>query len=537
MASLLVVGAPPVCLLFAPRLGAKLLDDLHQLSLGRVTRGVRRLCRIAAGGKGVIETCRVRLQTAAIFGGAGEDHDRLAGRSAGLDSHSDDRATMQDTRETHLQPLRPITFFRLRVEVLSGPDAGKAVETAGDEPITVGTSDDNSLELSDAMVSRYHLELRRTADGVLVSDLGSRNSSFVGSARIIKGVLAPETRLWIGRSELVLRDGVEQPVPPSSAAERPIPGFIWRSREMNRVAAMVRRIAKSEVAALIEGETGTGKEVVARAIHEQGRRVGQPYVVVDCGSLPATLIASELFGHERGAFTGAHRRYVGAFERAHGGTIFLDEIGELPLDVQPVLLGVLERRRFRRLGAREEISVDVRLLAATNRDLRAEVNAGTFRADLYYRLAVARILLPPLRERLDDLEPLIAYFASELSGAPAPSPFGEGALVKLRAHRWSGNVRELRNVVEAALAMGELRLQSSEPTPATPVEGAAVAEEPGPTLVVPYREARASALAEFERAYLANLIERCAGNASQAARSADMDRPYLLTLLRRHGLR
>jgi len=290
----------------------------------------------------------------------------------------------------------------------------------------------------------------------------------------------------------------------------------------------IESAARSESKVLIGGETGVGKEVVARAIHEASPRRGHELVIVDCGSMPASLIASLLFGHERGAFTGADQRRAGAFERAHGGTVLLDEIGELPLDVQPALLGVLERRAFTRVGGGQAIDVDVRVLAATHRDLRAEVNAGRFRADLYYRLAVAKILIPPLRERPDDIEQLVAHFVQRLTGIAELGPLAP-AIDQLKAHPWSGNVRELRNVVEAAVVMGELDLPGEGPRAvATTATGATVAA---------YRDARASALHRFEAEYLRTLIERSGGNASEAARLARMDRPYLLTLLRKHGLR
>ena len=234
---------------------------------------------------------------------------------------------------------------------------------------------------------------------------------------------------------------------------------------MQEIGRTVERLAQSNVSVLIQGETGTGKELVARAIHDLSARAKRPFIVVDPGALPATLIASQLFGHERGAFTGAEKRQEGAFELAHGGSIFLDEIGELPLAVQPALLGVLERRSFRRLGGKEDIQVDVRVISATHRDLRAEANQGTFRADLYFRLAVARIEIPPLRERPEDIDPLVAHFAAEITGAPG-FLFSEATMSALRGHRWSGNVRELRNVVESALAMGSINLNGlAQPAP------------------------------------------------------------------------
>ena len=291
----------------------------------------------------------------------------------------------------------------------------------------------------------------------------------------------------------------------------------------------MHKLARVDSSVLIQGETGTGKEVVARALHEASPRRTGELVVVDCGSMPATLIASILFGHEKGSFTGADQRRTGAFERAQGGTVLLDEIGELPLEVQPALLGVLERRAFTRVGGAQSIAVDVRILAATHRDLRAEVNAGRFRADLYYRLAVAKILIPPLRERPEDIAPLAAHFVERLTGISELGPLAP-VIDALKAHPWSGNVRELRNVVEAAIVMGELDLGGAraQPLVAAPTPGRDIAA---------YRDARAAALTRFEAEYLKDLIARTEGNASEAARVARMDRPYLLTLLRKHGLR
>jgi DNA-binding NtrC family response regulator len=242
------------------------------------------------------------------------------------------------------------------------------------------------------------------------------------------------------------------------------------------------------------GESGTGKELFARAVHEHSKRADGPFVVVDCASLTPTLVASELFGHEKGAFTGADRRHQGAFERADGGTIFLDEIGELPEQLQPNLLGVLERRRFRRLGGRDEIEVDVRVVSATNRDLRAEVNAGTFRLDLYYRLAVVRFAVPSLRERPEDIPILIEHFLRE---AGETAPMGEvvppAVMAGLQRHHWPGNVRELRNYVEATVAMGETpELEAGLSQGGDPGVAAGGPSIPvNAVLDLPYKEARA----------------------------------------------
>lgn len=426
----------------------------------------------------------------------------------------------------------------VRVSVKSGPDAGLSAEGQPGAAVSVGTAKDNDLVLRDRTVSRYHLEFTPLNRGIRVEDLGSRNGTFIGALAVERATAGPHTTLRIGENTLEISDASRGPI--AEAPEAIIPGIIARSPGMRAVLDDVQRLAGTNASVLIRGETGTGKEVVARAMHDLSGRRDEPFVVVDCGSLPATLVASELFGHEHGAFTGADRKRRGAFELAHGGTLFLDEIGELPMEVQPVLLGALERRRFRRVGGERAVEVDVRVLAATHRDLRAQVNAERFRGDLYYRLAVARVHIPPLRERPEDIAPLIRHFAEEIGGG-TDNPFGDDALAALARHRWSGNVRELRNVVEAALAMGRIRLDHTLPNAVQAQAQAAVEGEgegtgegqPWST----YKDARARTLDEFELRYLSELMRRTGGNASAAARMAHMARPYLLRLLKRHDLR
>ena len=432
---------------------------------------------------------------------------------------------MADVQRTKLQP-RPVRIVhKLRVAIVAGPDAGATCAPDDGSRLAVGTAEDNALVVRDPAVSRYHLELHRTPAGVEVIDLGSRNGTWVGNVRVTRAVVPAGTQLRLGDTALTVEDAGNAVAPPPADVPR-TDNLVGDSEAIREVARLVHRVARVDSSVLIQGETGTGKEVIARSIHEASPRRDRELVIVDCGSMPASLIASILFGHEKGAFTGADQRRTGAFERAEGGTVLLDEIGELPLDVQPALLGVLERRAFTRVGGAQSVAVDVRVLAATHRDLRAEVNAGRFRADLYYRLAVAKIVVPPLRERPEDIEPLVAHFVQRLTGVAELGPLAP-AMEALRAHPWSGNVRELRNVVEAALVMGELDLG----TGASPTRAVVPGE------LASYRDARAAALARFETDYLKSLIERAGGNASEAARLARMDRPYLLTLLRKHGLR
>jgi len=418
----------------------------------------------------------------------------------------------------------------LCVEVLSGPDAGKTLETE-DEVLTIGSAPGNALCLSDTTVSRFHLELSGGESGISVTDLGSSNGTASGPVRIERGVVSSGAELRLGNTRLSVRDGDASVV--ELYADDELGELKGKTEVMRRLMAQVTTAAQSTVPVLVIGESGTGKELVARAVHHSSPRADGPFVTLDCGALAPNLVASELFGHERGAFTGADRQHVGAFERASGGTLFLDEIGELPAELQPQLLGALERKRFRRVGGRTEIDVDVRIVCATNRDLRAEVNASVFRLDLYYRIAVVVLRLPALRERAADIPLLAAHFLSECGHAgPAESLLPEGVMSQLQAHRWPGNVRELRNWVEATVAMGE-----SPPLSTHDASGLMGGGEESELYALSYKDARRSVLESFELRYVTRLLTATGGNVAAAARQAQMDRTYLIKLVQRHGLR
>jgi len=412
----------------------------------------------------------------------------------------------------------------LRVEVLSGPDVGQTLETEG-EVLTVGTASGNTLCLTDQTVSRFHLELSGGSSGITVNDLGSSNGTSAGLVRLERGIVPPGTELILGKTRLCVRDG--DPTAVELFADNELDEIKGQSEVMRRVMAQVATASRVNVPVLVIGESGTGKELIARAVHRSSPRVSAPFVTLDCGSLAPNLVASELFGHERGAFTGAERQHIGAFERAHGGTLFLDEIGELPAEVQPQLLGVLERKRFRRVGGRNEIDVDVRIVCATNRDLRADVNAGIFRLDLYYRIAVVVLRIPPLRERLSDIPILAKHFMRECGHEAVLSA---EVLERLKAHRWPGNVRELRNWIEATVAMGESPELAAQDRI---TEGARDAQLFG----MSYKDARRTVLDDFERRYVIQLLKTTDDNIAAAARQAQMDRSYLIKLLQRHRLR
>jgi DNA-binding NtrC family response regulator len=447
--------------------------------------------------------------------------------------------TQDPTLRDSSSSVKRVPVRSLRVEVVEGPDRGLVREAAGDR-LTVGTATGSDAVLSDVTASRYHLELRLEKDGISLRDLGSTNGTFFGPVRIVQAVVAPGTFVRVGRTSLRVGEGRDVEIEQSEADA--LAGLRGRTPKMRRLFADIERIASSEASALVIGESGTGKELVARALHERGNRAAKPFVTVDCGSLSPTLVASELFGHERGAFTGADRQHAGAFEQAAGGTIFLDEIGELPAALQANLLGVLERRRFKRLGGRSEIAVDVRVVSATHRDLRAAVNAGTFRLDLFYRLAVVTLEIPPLRERREDVPLLVAHLLRECGhDGPVESLVPTSGMLEWMAHAWPGNVRELRNVVEATVAMGRppslATTSLAPPPPHSPLPSQAPSFADPALLAQPYKDARASVLSAFEATYLKELFDRVGGNVSRAAREAHVDRSHLIELLKRHGIR
>jgi two-component system response regulator GlrR len=420
------------------------------------------------------------------------------------------------------------TIRRFHVTVLSGPARGRRwTEIA--QRCAIGSHPSNDLQIEDETVSRFHCELTIAADAVRVRDLASRNGTLLGNTALVEALLVSGNVLTLGGTRLrVDIDPGEVTLEGSDLSQ--FGELVGESAVMREVFSQLEKIAASDVTVLIQGETGTGKEGAAQAIHDASRRATGPFVVVDCGAIPANLLEAELFGHEAGAFTGAVSRRIGAFEQASGGTLFLDEIGELPPELQPKLLRALESREIRRVGATAVISCDLRIIAATNRDLRAEVNRATFRADLYYRLAVVRLGLPPLRERLEDIPLLVRTLVATIGATPdaAARLMDPAFLDVLASAAWPGNVRELRNHLAQCIVFGE-SISPNEPGPAHP--GSEV--DAGTS----YELARRQALDAFERTYLTKLLERARGNVAAAARSAGVNRGYLYRMLGRHGLR
>jgi transcriptional regulator with GAF, ATPase, and Fis domain len=423
---------------------------------------------------------------------------------------------------------------KLRLEVVAGVDRGKSA-VGSDKILHVGTQRGNTLQLNDDAVSRIHLEIANTPEGLRLRDLGSTNGTWLtGGARITEAVVPSGTVVQLGSSQIRL-DVLAEKVSDSLSPKLGFGKMVGESAAMREVFALLERVAPTDETVLITGETGTGKELCARSIVSKSGRAQGPLVVVDCGAMPPNLLESELFGHVRGAFTGAVSEYRGAFERASGGTIFLDEIGELPLEFQTRLLRAVENRTIRQVGGSRELPLDIRIIAATNRRLEEEVNRGTFRSDLYFRLSVVQVRLPPLRERPEDVETLAVHFLREMNVGQELLR-DASVLEHLRRYRWPGNARELRNYL-SRLALGEPSLRSLGPGPMNlQLDDPPGGGEQDVDTSLPFKDAKEAAIARFERAYLGALLEEAAGNISQAARIAQTDRTYLSRLLVKYGL-
>ncbi len=462
------------------------------------------------------------------------------------------------TVEVEGRPLGEV-FERERtiLEVLDGPEKGmklsfdKRVMRMGSDPL-------NDLVLTDRTVSRRHCELLRQGSQLKLIDLGSTNGTFLNDLKIGEIFLSPQTVFRVGRTHIRYTLEVNaEPITRSTATR--YGNIIGRSPGLRDVFSILDKVAPSELSVVIEGETGTGKELIARAIHEHSRRAARPIVVFDCSAFPATLLESELFGHEKGAFSGATYTHRGVFERADGGTIFFDELAEMDSEFQPKFLRVLETGEFRRVGGERTIRVDVRVVAATNRNLDEMIVDGRFRQDLFYRLAKVRFRLPPLRERREDVPLLVEFFLDQLARKQGHrATVTPDALATLQRYGWPGNIRELRNVVERAATMctgaitasylqrelntNDQRSVSSAAEPSVmgdPNGTHAVLTAPivGPSGdSVPLREAKDQLVSDFERQYLEHLLEKHNQNISAAAREAQVDRRHFYRLLKKYGL-
>jgi transcriptional regulator with PAS, ATPase and Fis domain len=439
-----------------------------------------------------------------------------------------------DSTERVPAERRGARVLSVELVVLEGPSRGARVAVPGGVA-RIGTAEGNLLRLDDRAVSRVHCEIEVRADCIALRDLGSTNGTFIGDVRVREVDVPAGTRVRLGGSVVQIEAG-DQPAFLALSDKTELGELVGQSVEMRALYAVLERVAGTDATLLVQGETGTGKDVVARSVHAASARRDGPFVPVDCGAIPENLIESELFGHVRGAFTGALNNRRGAFEEAHGGTLFLDEIGEMPLSMQAKLLRALESRTIRRVGASAPTPIDVRIVAATNRSLARMVNEGTFREDLYYRLAVVDVTLPPLRARREDIPLLAQRFYSRYSGKsdPLPPDFVE----RLKARPWPGNVRELRNFIERAVTLGQIQAAPQR----LPAPGAVPSVLPSGVesivpLHLPLKEARDAWTEAFESVYVRSMLKKTGGNLTRAAELAGVSRRFMQRLIARLGMR
>ncbi|MBT8495509.1 MAG: sigma 54-interacting transcriptional regulator [Deltaproteobacteria bacterium] len=413
--------------------------------------------------------------------------------------------------------------------VIRGPDRGESRSLVEGGEVNFGSSPDCEFSLTDKTVSRRHLVAELVGDSVVLRDLGSTNGTYIQGSRFREINIGFGVEFKLGRSVIKFLPE-EEIVEPEPSEQNTLGSLVGGDTKMRQLFKLLTDVAATNATVLIEGETGTGKELIAEELHNHSSRRDGPFVVFDCGSVPHELIESMLFGHVKGSFTGAHTDRRGAFAEANGGTIFLDEIGEMALDLQPSLLRVLDKRAVRKVGSNSYENIDVRVVAATNRDLRAEVAKKDFREDLYYRLAVIRVSVPPLRERGNDIPMLVDHFVRKFSPR-APLDVPADVMANLRRHSWPGNVRELRNAIERACLLA--------PGDAITFEDA-VMDDAAPALGIrtdlPFKEAKGQLVERFEREYIEDLMRRHSMNLSAAAREAQIDRKHLRELIRKYDL-
>ncbi|MBF0491330.1 MAG: sigma 54-interacting transcriptional regulator [Deltaproteobacteria bacterium] len=436
-----------------------------------------------------------------------------------------------------------ISFRKCIIKVAEGPDRSKKMDL-GRKPIRIGKKEDNDFILTDNTVSRHHLQIEQKSDSFLLKDLDSTNGTTINGMRVKEAYLSPGDMIALGNTKIEFQAFDEkvqmEPSPRTSLGE-----MVGKSKKMRQIFGLCEKIAPTLATVIIEGETGTGKELVARAIHDYSLRKDKPFIVFDCSAVAPNLIESELFGHMKGSFTGAIKDRKGAFECANGGTIFLDEIGELALDLQPKLLRALEQREVRRVGSSEPIKVDVRLISATNRSLKDEVETKRFRQDLYYRLSVVKVNLPPLRERSEDIPLILEKFLAHgrynrlPDGSLKVTRVEDDAIKNLQRYQWPGNVRELTNILERTISLvdgNSIDAQhlsnvfqeiefNVEPTERMRIDTS-----------LPFKEAKQKIVENFEKDYLVDLIKRNSFNVSRASREAQIDRKHLKNLLKKYDI-
>lgn len=437
-----------------------------------------------------------------------------------------------------------VSLRRCQILVVEGPNRGKKL-TLNKNLTKIGKRETNEFVLTDKTVSRNHLEIEYASDSFLLKDLGSTNGTFLNGSRVKEAYLSPGDQIKLGNTTIEFSSFDEKiKIEPSEREEFGL--MVGKSRKMRQIFSILEKISPTHATVIVEGETGTGKDLVARAIHENSQRKTKPFVVFDCSAVAPNLIESELFGHEKGAFTGAVKSRRGAFEEAEGGTIFLDEIGELTSELQPKLLRALEQREIKRVGGNLPVKINLRVICATNKNLRHEIDEGRFREDLYYRLSVVKVSLPSLRERPEDIPVIVERFLAVSKFNQKPDGtlkilrVEDDALKSLARYQWPGNVRELSNVIERAVSFVEGDTISKSHLDFIFAEMAHGSEERTERMKVdsdiPFKDAKQRIVEDFEKEYLADLLEHNKHNLSKAAREAKIDRKHLRNLLKKYGI-
>jgi transcriptional regulator with PAS, ATPase and Fis domain len=409
------------------------------------------------------------------------------------------------------------------------PNAPVIEVQLGLSPIVVGTSAECDVVIVDPGVSRKHCEIRFGDQGVLLRDLDSKNGTFVGTVGVREIALPIDTAVVVGSTRITLRRAGHARQIPLSAQDY-FGEALGTSVAMRELFARLSAAAATHETVLLLGESGTGKELLARGIHDASARRNGPFVVLDCAALAPALIEAELFGHKKGAFTGAAEARDGLFVMARGGTLFIDEVGELPLDLQPRLLRAIESRTVRPLGAQEWEAFDARIVAATNRDLLSRVRAGHFREDLYHRLSVLPALVPPLRARRDDIPLLMDRFLAQLDPPRGLADIPPHALDLFMAHDWPGNVRELRNAVMRVVVYPTLAHTAIDK------RGSHGPPDFDKYMRLRWQDARGAVQQDFEMAYIKTRLAEHDGNVAQTAQTMGISRQLLHRLMTRHGI-
>jgi DNA-binding NtrC family response regulator len=421
--------------------------------------------------------------------------------------------------------VRPALRFRVGRLIVTQSDGNKIERTIDLPHIRIGSAPNNDVTIFDHSVSRYHCELRHTEAGFLLRDLGSTNGTVVSGLRLKEALIQDEVLIQLGRSTLRFVPGNEEACVDPSKDVR-FGQLVGRSQGMRDIFGILEKVASTDLTVTVQGETGTGKDLVARAIHDASPRADGPFVVFDAGAVASNLIESELFGHEKGAFTGATEQRRGAFERADGGTLFIDEIGELALELQPKLLRALEQREVQRVGGAKRIPVDVRVICATNRSLVDEVKKARFRDDLYFRISVVVLSLPPLRDRREDIELLVESF---LKRSEPQIDAASDAVNILQNYDWPGNVRELRNVIDTAKAMCSSDVLHAKDLIFAHDQDMASSKGGAMSLA-------GKTLESIERAAIAQTLAHFGGNRSAAARALGIAPSTLYLKLKKYGI-